>query len=104
MPTMAGSIWAQNIGYRICNGNIIDTVDLSFNNRNITGDAAIILLTHGKKDIWVECGFSRVVSNGQVEEFDPPLPRIKRSNVTSIRFRTATYNCSARSRWVINVW
>lgn len=104
MPTMTGSIWAQNIGYRIVNGTYIDTVDLSFNNRDITGDAAIALFTHGKDNIWAECGFSRVVSNGQVEEFDPPLPRIQRSNVTSIRFRTATYKCSVRSRWVINVW
>jgi len=70
---MTGSIWAQNIGYRIVNGTFIDTVDLSFNNRDITGDAAIALFTHGKDNIWAECGFSRVVSNGQVEEFDPPL-------------------------------
>lgn len=104
MPTMTGSIWAQNIGYRIVQGTGIDTVTLGFNNRDITADAAFTLLTHGGKSIWAECGFSRVISHGQLEEFDPPLPRIMRSGVTSLTFRTATHGCSVRSRWVINVW
>ena len=36
------------------------------------------------------------------EDFDPPLPRIKRSNVTEIRFRGAVYDGHMRYRWVIN--
>lgn len=104
MPTMTGSIWAQNIGYRIVQGTIIDTVTLGFNNRDITADAALTLLTHTDDAIWAECGFSRVISNGQLEEFDPPLPRILRFNVTSLTFRTATFECGVRSRWVVNVW
>ncbi|WP_157637969.1 hypothetical protein [Flexithrix dorotheae] len=104
MPTMTGSIWAQNIGFRIVSGEKIDTVTLNFNNRDITAEAALTLLSHGKKSIWVECGFSSVTSNGQTEEFDPPLPRLLRTGVTSITFRTATYNCQVRSRWAINVW
>lgn len=105
MPTMTGSIWAQNIGFRIVTGPLSDNVTLGFNNRDITADAALSLLTHTTSNIWVECGFSRVISNGQLEEFDPPLPRLQRNNVTSITFRTsASSNCMVRSRWVINVW
>ena len=105
MSTMTGTIWAQNCGFRIVNGPFSDSVTLGFNNRDITADAALCLLTHSTANIWVECGFSRVISNGQLEEFDPPLPRLQRSGVTSITFRTsASSNCSVRSRWVINVW
>lgn len=106
MPTMNGSIYAQDVGYRIVEGDFIDSVTMNFSeNRHITGDAAIALLTHPKKAIWVECGFSRVISNGHLEEFDPPLPRILRTNVTSLTFRTAvSSDCKVRSRWVINFW
>ncbi len=104
MPTMFGWIWAQNIGFRHNNNAGIDTVNLGFNNRDITADSAIALISHGRDSIWAECGFSRVVSNGVAENFDPPVPRIKRSNVTSITFRNAASNCQIRSRWVINVW
>jgi len=103
MPWKTGSIWAQYVGYRINNGGI-DTVTLNLATLDITADAAIALITHGKKNIWAECGFSRVVSNGNVETFDPPLPRIERSNVTSITFRTAASNCNIRARWSMMVW
>jgi len=65
----------------------------------------LALITHTDDDVWMECGFSRVISNGQLEEFDPPLPRIQRTGVTSITFRTAvSADCMVRARWVINVW
>ena len=104
MSTMHGSIWAQNIGWRFNNNAGVDTVDFNFNNRDITAEAAISLITHGKKNIWAECGFSRVVSNGVVENFDPPVPKLQRSNVTSLRFRDAASNCNIRVRWSILFW
>lgn len=103
MPTMIGSIWAQDIGYRKVK-NKIDTVTINVNNRDITADAALTLLSHGKNSIWVECGFSKVTSNGITEEFDPPLPRILRTGVTSITFRAAAIDCQIRARWAINFW
>lgn len=109
MPTQTGSIWAQNIGYRIVDSGI-STITLRLANNNITAETAIALLVpdivggNRARAFWVECGISRIVSNGVSEAFDPPLPRIKRSNVTEIRLRGAVVHCRMRYRWVINFW
>ena len=103
MPWKTGSIWAQNVFYRKNFGGI-DTVTLNLANLDITVDAAISLITHGRDSIWAECGVSRIVSNNNVETFDPPLPRIERSNVTSITYRSAASNCDIWARWSMMVW
>lgn len=103
MPWKTGSIWAQNVFFRKNFGGI-DTVTLNLANLDITVDAAIALITHGKNSIWAECGVSRIVSNGNVETFDPPLPRIERPNVTSITYRSAASGCDIWVRWSMMVW
>jgi hypothetical protein len=103
MPWKTGSIWAQNLWLRK-NSNGIITQTLSLANLDITVDASISLITHGKKNIWAEAGISRIVSNGNVETFDPPLPRIVRDNVTSITYRSATYDCVIWARFSMMVW
>lgn len=103
MPWKTGSIWAQNLWLRK-NTNGLITQTLSLANIDITVDSAITLITHGKDNIWAEVGISRIVSNGNVETFDPPLPRIARDNVTSITYRSATSNCKIWARFSMMVW
>jgi len=103
MPWKTGSIWAQNSFFRKNFGGV-DTIKLNLANLDITVDAAIGLITHGKKNIWAEAGVSRIVSNGKVETFDPPITRIVRDNVTSITYRSAASNCDIWIRWSMMVW
>ncbi len=103
MPWKTGSIWAQNLWFRINNNGIV-TQTLSLANLDISVDSAIGLITHGKDSIWAEAGVSQIVSNGQVENFDPPLTRIMRNNVTSITYRSATSNCRIWARYSMMVW
>ncbi len=108
MPTMTGSIFAQNVGWRKIgsSGAIVDTVNIHPNNRNITADAALVSVYEGVgKGFWAECGFSEVFTIEQgIETFDPPLPRLMRKNVTMLTFKTAAVHCFIHSRWVINFW
>ena len=62
MSTMKGSIWTQNIGWRFNNNAGVDTVNFKFNNRDITAEAAISLITRGKKNIWAGCSFVKSFS------------------------------------------
>jgi hypothetical protein len=104
MPTQTGTIWAQFVGYAYVY-NAIHTYTLHPNNRDITAEAAIALNSTTANDHWAETGISQIVSNGVNETFDPPLPRIKRSNVTEITFRTAsTSHTWAYGRHLINYW
>lgn len=102
MPTQKGTIWAQWIGHNGANDGVT-TFTVYPDNRDITAEAAIALLTT-TKNFWAEAGISRIVSNGINETFDPPRPTIKRSNVTRIQFRTAGSNSTVHSRYVIHYW
>ena len=104
MATQFGNIWAQWVGdHRV--RNTIATHTVHPNNRTITAEAAIALLETTKNDHWSETGISQIVSNGVNETFNPPVPRINRSNVTEITFRTAS---SSRTRiwarYIIHYW
>lgn len=108
MPTQHGSIWAQNIGYRIVSSGI-DYVTINFAApRTITADTAIALLVPRSVGLsraaafWSECGIYQTSADSQA--FDPPIPRIQRSGVTWIRFRGAVYDCRIRYRWSIYFW
>lgn len=108
MPTQHGSIWAQNLGYRIVNSGI-DYVTINFPQpRTITADTAIALLVPDIVGInraaafWSECGIFQTSADSQ--SFDPPLPRIQRSNITWITFRAAVSRCRLRYRWTIYFW
>lgn len=108
MPTMTGTIWGQNVGFRIVSsgssGNV-DEVTLNLSFRDITADSALSLLTHGKKRIWAECGFSSINSLQEgIEDFDPGLPRVVRKGVGFLTFRTAVHGCRVYSRWSIHYW
>lgn len=104
MPTQHGNIWAQWVGYQYANDGI-ETYSIHPNNRKITAEAAISLYTITKKNHWTETGISQIVSNGVNETFDPPLPRIKRDNVTQITFRTAsTKHARTFCRHIIYYW
>ena len=104
MPTQTGTIWAQWVGYSTVL-NSIHTYTLHPNNRDITAEAAIALNATTANDHWSETGISQIVSNGINETFDPPLPRIKRDNVTMITFRTAsTSHTKVYGRHVIHYW
>ncbi len=104
MPTQTGTIWAQWVGYSNVL-NSIHTYTLHPNNRDITAEAAIALHTTTKSTHWSETGISQIVSNGINETFDPPLPRIKRSNVTQITFRTlSSSNTRIYGRHLIFYW
>jgi hypothetical protein len=104
MPTQTGTIWAQWVGYSNVL-NSVHTYTLYPNNRDITAEAAIALHTTSASTHWSETGISQIVSNGINETFDPPLPRIKRSNVTQITFRTlSTSNTRIYGRHLIFYW
>jgi hypothetical protein len=104
MPTQYGTIWAQWVGY----ANVLNSVytyTLHPNHRDITAEAAIALDSTTSNDHWSETGISQIVANGVNETFDPPLPRIQRTNVTQITFRTAsTSNTRVYGRHVIHYW
>ena len=102
MPTQIGTIWAQWVGYHwVING--VATFTLLPQNRRITAEAAIALVNPFNNH-WSETGISKVVSNGVTETFNPPLPKIMRSNVTHIQFRTAASNSRVHSRYVVHYW
>lgn len=104
MPTRTGNIWAQWVGYHLVL-NSSHTITVTPSNRDITADSAISLYSTTKNDHWGETGIWRIVSNGVLEEFDPPLPRIVRDNVTQIVFRTrASSRTRVYGRHVINYW
>jgi hypothetical protein len=101
MPTRTGSIWAQYVGYHWVY-NSSHTITVNPANRDITADSAISLNVGSG---WGECGIWRIVSNGHLEEFDPPLPSIMRDNVTQIVFRVrASSSTRVWARHVINYW
>lgn len=108
MPTMTGSIWAQNVGWRKIGSSeaVVDTVTFHLNARNITADGALASVFDGRgSGFWAECGFSEVFTfQGGPEAFDPPLPRLVRQGVTRLTFKTAAVRCFVHSRWVINFW
>lgn len=104
MPTQTGTIWAQFVGYA-WTLNSVHTYSVFPNHRDITAEAAIALDSTTANDHWSETGISRIVSQGVLEEFDPPLPRIQRSDVTQITFRTAsTGSTRVYGRHVIHYW
>ena len=104
MPTQTGTIWAQWVGYTIADDSI-QTYTVEPNHRDITAEAAIAMMSTGNGAHYSETGISQIVANGINEEFDPPLPRIQRSDVTQITFRTAAAgNCIIRGRHVIYYW
>lgn len=103
MPTMNGTIWAQYVGYSVVT-NSNHTIEINPNNRDITTTSAIALHSAGRGSHFAEAGVWRIVSNGTFEEFDPPLPRIRRFNVTQIVFRTRSSGCSIRGTHQINYW
>ncbi len=103
MPTRTGTIWAQYVGYSVVNDSA-HTIQVNPNNRDITTSSALAMISAGRGSHYAECGVWRIVSNGQFEEFDPPLPRIKRDNVTSITFRTRCAECAVRGQHQINYW
>jgi hypothetical protein len=105
MPTQFGNIFAQWVGFSITASGGIHTYTLNPNNRDITAEAAIALLSTNGKSHWGETGITSIISNGVTENFDPPLPRIKRANVTKITFRTAsTKHNRVHARHVIYYW
>jgi hypothetical protein len=104
MPTQTGTIWAQWVGYNWVL-NTVHTYSLYPNNRDITAEAALALHSSTKNDHWSETGISQIVSNGVNETFDPPIPMIKRSNVTQITFRTAASSQTrVYGRHVVHYW
>lgn len=103
MPTMNGTIFAQWVGYSIVT-NSSHTIDVRPNNRDITTTSALGLYSSGSGGHFGEAGVWRIVSNGVQEEFDPPLPRIRRFNVTRVIFRTRAADCSIRGTHQINYW
>lgn len=104
MPTQTGTIWAQFVGYSHVL-NAVHTYSIFPNNRDITAEAAIALHATTVSTHWSETGISQIVSNGVLETFDPPLPRIKRSNVTQITFRTAaTGSNRVYGRHIVHYW
>lgn len=104
MPTQLGTIWAQWVGYGAAL-NDIHTYTLFPNNRDITAEAAIALLATTDNDHWSETGISEIISNDVTETFDPPLPRIQRTNVTKITFFTASSRRTRTyGRHVVNYW
>lgn len=103
MPTQIGTIWAQWVGYsRVLNS--VHTYSILPSNRDITAEAAIALVSPSTTQHWSETGISEIVSNGVKETFDPSLPRIKRSNVTQITFRTVGVSSRVYGRHVIHYW
>jgi len=108
VPTQNGTIWAQNIGYRIVNSGI-DYVTIHFAQpRTITADTALTLLVPDSvgfgraRAFWSECGIYQTSSDPVA--IDPPLPRVQRTNITWIRFRGAVSQCRLRYRWSILFW
>lgn len=89
MPTQLGTIWVQWVGYSYVTDSV-QTYTIHPANRNITAETAIAIYNTTRNDHRGETGITEIVSNGIHEAFHPPLPRIQRSNVTSITFRTAS--------------
>ena len=112
MPTMIGSIWAQFIEGTYCYDGGSFTFTVHPNNRDITAYSSItrysfIIPSNGHHPPYIrygEAGISRVVSGGHSEDFDPPLQRIKRNNVTEIRFITTAFGTYIHAVHVINYW
>jgi hypothetical protein len=105
MPTQHGTLFAQWVGASMTSNGGIHSYTLHPNNRNITAEAAIALLSTNGKTHWAETGISSIISNGVTENFDPPIQRIKRTNVTRITFRTAsTSNNRVHARHIVNYW
>ena len=91
-PPCWGSIWAQFVEGAYCYNQSF-TFTVHPNNRDITAYSSLtrynFVVTDPPKFTAIkygEAGISRVVSGGHSEDFDPPLQRIKRNNVTEIRF------------------
>ena len=109
MPTMFGTIWAQYVTGTFAY-NASGTISIHPNNRNVTAYASLayfsfIIPSNGHHPPYLrvgEAGISRVVSNGQSEDFDPPVQFILRSNVTEIRFRISSFDTSIKAVNVIN--
>jgi hypothetical protein len=105
MPTQTGTIWAQWVGYSTVVQNAVHTYTIFPSNRTITAEAAIALHSSVTERFWAETGISEIIANDEREVFDPPLPRIQRTNVTSITFRTAsTEDTRVYGRHVIYYW
>jgi hypothetical protein len=80
-------------------------VTIQVPNRNVLAEVALLKIYVLGEDFWYsEVGISQVVSNGGVENFDPPKYVISRKGVTSITFHVAVYKSSTRGRWMINFW
>jgi len=104
MPTQFGTIWAQWVGYSEVK-NTVHSYTITPSNREITAEAAISLDHTTRNDHWSETGISRIVSDRGTENFNPPLPRIQRSGVTSITFRTASSSRTlVYGRHVVHYW
>lgn len=103
MPTRIGSIWAQYNGWHWTNGDHILTIRP--NNRDITADSAISAYGTTRNDHWGETGIWQIVTNGTRHEFnDRYRPRAQNDNVTEIRFRTRTSDCTVFARHKIDFW
>jgi hypothetical protein len=109
MPTMLGSIWAQFVEGTYCYNQSF-TFTVHPNNRDITAYSSLtrynFVVTDSESTAikYGEAGISRVVSGGHSEDFDPPLQRIKRNNVTEIRFITSSLGAYIHAVHVINYW
>ena len=103
MPTIFGNNFAQFVGYSVVTDSQ-HTIEVTPSNRDITTTSALALHSAGGGSHFAEAGVWRIVSNGVFEEFDPPLPRIRRFNVTQIVFRTRCIGCSVRGTHQINYW
>ncbi len=101
MATKFGSVWAQWVGW-LGAENATFTHQVNPNNRSVTITSGITLRSAGNG--WVEAGVFQIVSDGQFEEFDPPIPNISRDNVTQIVFMTRASGCWVRASHEITYW
>ncbi len=103
MATKFGSVWAQWVGW-LGSSNASHTHQVNPNNRSVTIKSGITLHKAGGGSHWADAGVFRIVSNGQFEEFDPPVPNISRNNVTQIVLMTRASGCWARASHEITYW
>lgn len=103
MATKYGSVWAQWVGW-LGAENASHTYQANPNNRSVTIKSGITLHVKRSSSHWADAGVFQIVSNGQFEEFDPPLPSISRNNVTQIVFMTRASGCWARASHEITYW
>lgn len=102
---MWGTIYGQDVGYRKMSDGV-DELSLNMHFRNITANAALALVSHHKKGVFAESGFSSVLSHeGGIEDHNPGEARVVRHGVGFLTFRTAVSDGAyVHSRWDISFW